>query len=96
MQSGQSYLVQLTTSPATSLSFAAVTGTPATAARHLSSVSIGIDSNTAGTGTAISLRAHANNQYVCADNAGAAALIANRTAIGPGRRSSSSTTPTAP
>jgi hypothetical protein len=30
----------------------------------------------------ISLRAHANNLYVTADNAGAAALIANRTAIG--------------
>jgi beta-glucosidase len=30
----------------------------------------------------ISLRAHANNQYVTAENAGAAALIANRTAIG--------------
>jgi alpha-D-xyloside xylohydrolase len=30
----------------------------------------------------ISLRAHANNQYVTADNAGASALIANRTAIG--------------
>jgi beta-glucosidase len=31
----------------------------------------------------ITLRAHANNQYVTAENAGAAALIANRTAIGP-------------
>jgi hypothetical protein len=28
--------------------------------------------------------AHANNDYVCAENAGAASLIANRTAIGPG------------
>ena len=33
--------------------------------------------------TTISLRAHANNMYVCADNAGANPLIANRTAIGP-------------
>jgi len=31
----------------------------------------------------VSLRAHANNKYVTAENAGAAALIANRTAIGP-------------
>ena len=31
----------------------------------------------------ISLRAHADNDYVTADNAGAAPLIANRTAIGP-------------
>jgi hypothetical protein len=30
----------------------------------------------------VALRAHANNQYVCADNAGANPLIANRTAIG--------------
>jgi len=30
----------------------------------------------------IALRAHANNQYVCAENAGALPLIANRTAIG--------------
>ncbi|WP_328917279.1 MULTISPECIES: glycoside hydrolase family 3 C-terminal domain-containing protein [unclassified Streptomyces] len=36
-----------------------------------------------GQTTAITLRAHANNQYVTAENAGAAALIANRTAIGP-------------
>jgi hypothetical protein len=31
----------------------------------------------------ISLRAHANGEYVTAENAGAAPLIANRTAIGP-------------
>jgi hypothetical protein len=31
---------------------------------------------------AISLKAHANSQYVTADNAGASSLIANRTAIG--------------
>jgi hypothetical protein len=36
-----------------------------------------------GTTKVISLRAHANNMYVTAENAGAAALIANRTAIGP-------------
>ncbi|MDT0319015.1 glycosyl hydrolase family 95 catalytic domain-containing protein [Streptomyces millisiae] len=36
--------------------------------------------------TVISLRARANNQYVCADDAGASALIANRTAIGPWER----------
>ncbi|MYS19036.1 Lysophospholipase L1, partial [Streptomyces sp. DvalAA-14] len=35
-----------------------------------------------GGSTAISLRAHADNQYVTAENAGAAALIANRAAIG--------------
>ena len=83
VQSGQSYLVQLTNAPTTSLPFAAVTGTPASTARHLSSVSIGIDGNSAGTGTVISLRAHANNLYVCADNTGTSPLIANRTSIGP-------------
>jgi glycosyl hydrolase family 95 len=31
----------------------------------------------------VTLRARVNNQYVCAENAGAAPLIANRTAIGP-------------
>jgi Zn-dependent metalloprotease len=35
------------------------------------------------TGTVISLRAHANNKIVTAENAGASSLIANRTAIGP-------------
>ncbi|MBS2539792.1 peptidase S8 [Catenulispora sp. NF23] len=33
-------------------------------------------------GRVVSLRAHANNDYVTADNAGASPLIANRTAIG--------------
>jgi len=36
-----------------------------------------------GTSKVISLRAHADNMLVCAENAGAAPLIANRTAIGP-------------
>jgi len=35
-----------------------------------------------GTGTVVSLRARANSLYVTADNAGADALIANRTSIG--------------
>ena len=178
-QSGHSYLVELSASPFTSLPFASVTGSPATAARHWSTNSIGLnggggsttgptfypDINYGGTGvrlgtgdydlaqlqslgiandsissirvpagfsvtafgdsgfsgpswtftadnpnlgntggndaisslritttgggtppppsTVISLRAHANNMYVTADNAGASPLIANRTAIGP-------------
>jgi alpha-D-xyloside xylohydrolase len=36
----------------------------------------------AATTRTVSLRAHANGQYVCADNAGAQPLIANRTAVG--------------
>ncbi|MEE4545358.1 xylosidase [Streptomyces sp. V4-01] len=35
-----------------------------------------------GTGTVVALRARANNEYVTADNAGASALIANRTTVG--------------
>ena len=38
--------------------------------------------NSTSPSTVISLRAHANTRYVCADNAGASPLIANRTAIG--------------
>jgi len=37
----------------------------------------------AGSGTVISLRAHANSMIVTADNTGTSPLIANRTAIGP-------------
>jgi hypothetical protein len=36
-----------------------------------------------GGGGNIALRARVNNMYVVAENAGAAALIANRAAIGP-------------
>ncbi|GIH17509.1 fascin domain-containing protein [Rugosimonospora africana] len=83
-QSGKTYLVERTASPTTALPFAAVGGSPATAARHLtgSSASIGLDTRTHSS-SVISLRAHANNNYVTADNAGASPLIANRTAIGP-------------
>jgi hypothetical protein len=35
-----------------------------------------------GTGSVVGLRAHANGLYVTAENAGASALIANRTAVG--------------
>ena len=45
---GQSYLVEQPSSPTTALPFAQVTGTQATAAKHLGGVQIGID---AGTGT---------------------------------------------
>ncbi|WP_327288198.1 hypothetical protein [Streptomyces sp. NBC_01198] len=86
VSSGQSYLVQRTASPTTSLPYAQVGGSPATAARHLGNVQIGLDgggSTNPGSGTVISLRAHANGDYVTADNAGAAPLIANRTSIGP-------------
>ena len=83
VQSGQSYLVEPANAPTTALPFASVTGTPASAARHLGTVGIGLDGGSTGTTRAISLRSHANGQYVCADNAGVAPLIANRTAIGP-------------
>ena len=82
VQAGQSYLVELTNSPTTSLPFASVTGSPASTARHLGAVSIGLDGNSTSPTSAISLRAHANGLYVCADNTGTSPLIANRTAIG--------------
>jgi hypothetical protein len=78
---GSSYLVEPTANPTTALPFAQVTGSPATAARHLGPVQIGLDATAHG--RVISLRAHANGRLVTADNAGAAPLIANRTAIGP-------------
>ncbi|MEE4542631.1 hypothetical protein V2S66_11715 [Streptomyces sp. V4-01] len=84
LTAGQSYLVEQVASPTTALPFAQVSGTPATAAKHLGTVQLGLDAGTSsgGTGTVVSLRAHANGDYVTADNAGASPLIANRTAIG--------------
>jgi hypothetical protein len=85
VSSGQSYLVEQVNSPTTSLPYAQVSGSPATAAKHLGNVQIGLDGNggtAPGTGTVISLKSHANGDYVTADNAGASPLIANRTSIG--------------
>jgi hypothetical protein len=79
-QTGKSYLVELTASPTTSLPFAAVSGSPATTAKHLGPATIGLDRSSAS--TVVSFRAHANGMYVTADNAGSSPLIANRTAIG--------------
>jgi hypothetical protein len=78
---GQSYLVEPTSALTTALPFAQVTGTPATTAKHLGPVQIGLD-GTSQSSSVVSLRAHANSDYVTADNAGANPLIANRTAIG--------------
>ncbi|HZU55997.1 MAG TPA: hypothetical protein VFA06_09045 [Actinocrinis sp.] len=44
---GHSYLLEPTANPTTALPFAQVTGTPATAAKHLGSQSIGLDAPTA-------------------------------------------------
>ncbi|WP_329137745.1 hypothetical protein OG552_28535 [Streptomyces sp. NBC_01476] len=85
VSSGTSYLVERTGSLTTALPYAQVSGAPATAAKHLGSRQIGLDGNggtVPGNGSVISLRAHANGDYVTADNAGASPLIANRTAIG--------------
>ncbi|WP_186438519.1 glycosyl hydrolase family 95 catalytic domain-containing protein [Cohnella terricola] len=43
----------------------------------------GAGSGSAPIGQIIAMKATANNQYVCADSAGASPLIANRTAVGP-------------
>ncbi|HWG24155.1 fascin domain-containing protein, partial [Actinospica sp.] len=77
---GTSYLLEQTSSLTTSLPFAQVTGTQASAYKSLGGkVQIGLP----GTATqVISLRAHANGDIVTADNTGTSPLIANRTAIG--------------
>ncbi|HEU5107536.1 MAG TPA: hypothetical protein VFT95_03075, partial [Micromonosporaceae bacterium] len=80
-QAGGSYLVERTASPTNAQPFAALTGSPASTAKQLGAARIGL-ARTGGNGT-ISLRAHANNMFVSADNAGAGPLIANRTAVGP-------------
>ncbi|MEV5750462.1 hypothetical protein AB0L00_21800 [Actinoallomurus sp. NPDC052308] len=77
---GRTYLVELASSPTTLLPFAPVGGSPATAVKHVGARSIGVDS---AIPQVISLRAHANGEYVTAESAGASPLIANRTAIGP-------------
>ncbi|MFI0938166.1 fascin domain-containing protein [Streptomyces sp. NPDC021020] len=85
VSSGQSYLVERTGTPTSSLPYAQVGGSPATAAKHLGNVQIGLDGGggtSPGNGSVISLRAHANGDYVTAEDAGASPLIANRTAIG--------------
>jgi hypothetical protein len=82
VQAGKSYLVELTSSPTTALPFASISGSAATSAKHLGSQTIGLDGTGTSGGHVISLRAHANNMIVTADNAGASPLIANRTAIG--------------
>ncbi len=81
-RSGRSYLVELTSAPTTSLPFAPVSGAPASAARHLGPASIGLDRGQQQQQRTVSLRAHANGMLVTAENAGAAPLVANRTAIG--------------
>jgi hypothetical protein len=81
VQSGKSYLVELTSSPTTALPFASISGSPATTAKHLGNQTIGLDGGAAT--HVVSFRSHANNMIVTADNAGASPLIANRTAIGP-------------
>ncbi|HEY3480414.1 MAG TPA: hypothetical protein VGL02_16065, partial [Streptomyces sp.] len=78
---GQSYLVERVDSPTTGLPYAQVSGTPATTARHLGTVQIGLDATGAHNGS-VSLRAHANGKYVSAPNGGASALIADSTSVG--------------
>jgi hypothetical protein len=83
--SGQSYLVEQVGSPTTSLPYAQVSGSPATAAKHLGNVQIGLDAGsgtTPGNGSVVSLRAHANGDYVTADNAGAAPMLAKVDSFG--------------
>ncbi|WP_425551168.1 glycosyl hydrolase family 95 catalytic domain-containing protein [Actinoallomurus vinaceus] len=75
------YVLERTAKPLSAYSSTRLTGTANQGAKSLSGTAstLGLSAGNA----VISLRAHANNQYVTAENAGASALIANRTAIGP-------------
>src|SRR6202522_1521771 len=61
---GSSYLIEQPSSPTTSLTFAQVTGTQATAAKHLGNVQIGLDAPT----SYASLAASFNNVGITADS----------------------------
>ena len=80
-QTGKSYLVQRTSAPVSGLPFASISGTPATAAKHLANASIGLDH--AGAAQGVSLRARVNGKYV---TAGSSPLIAGATTIGAGEQ----------
>jgi hypothetical protein len=82
-QSGRSYLVERAGSPTLSQPFQALSGTPATAARRLDQVSIGLPGGAAPSGT-VSLRSRANDQYVSAP--AGSPLIANQSAVGTNER----------
>jgi hypothetical protein len=82
-QQGKTYLVERTAAPTLNQPFAALTGTPASAARRLDQVSIGLPGGSAPTGT-VSLRSRANNLYVSAPNG--SALIANQSSVGTNER----------
>jgi hypothetical protein len=60
---GHDYLIEQSAAPFTSLPFAQVTGTPATAARHLGPVAIGLDHQT----TSATLAATFNNVGITSD-----------------------------
>ncbi|MFL6118407.1 glycosyl hydrolase family 95 catalytic domain-containing protein, partial [Actinophytocola sp.] len=62
---GKKYLVERSGAPTLNQPFAALTGTPATAARRLDQVSIGLAGGSAPSGT-VSLRSRANSLYVSA------------------------------
>jgi hypothetical protein len=64
VSAGSGYLVEQPSSPTTSLSFAQVTGTQATAAKHLGPVQIGLNAASGSAGLAASY----NNVGITADN----------------------------
>ncbi|MGW5263468.1 fascin domain-containing protein [Microbispora sp. NPDC004025] len=78
------YVVERTARPLSSYASARLTGTANQNAKSLSGTAstLGLGSGVPGGSGTVSLRARANNMYVAADNAGASALIANRTTIG--------------
>ncbi|MEV5750719.1 hypothetical protein AB0L00_23095 [Actinoallomurus sp. NPDC052308] len=77
------YVLERTAKPLSGYSATRLTGTANQGAKSLSGTSSTLGLGAGTPNAVISLRAHANNQYVTADNGGASPLIANRTAIGP-------------
>jgi hypothetical protein len=77
------YVIERTAKPLTSYAQTRLTGTANQNVKTLRNTASTLGVGSAVGGAPISLRAQANGQYVSAANAGAAPLIANRTAIGP-------------
>jgi alpha-L-fucosidase 2 len=77
------YVIERTAKPLSAYAPTRLTGTANQNVKTLSGTASTLGLGAAPAGTGISLRAHANGLYVSAANAGAAPLIANRTAIGP-------------
>ncbi|MEV4760682.1 carbohydrate-binding protein [Micromonospora sp. NPDC049559] len=76
------YVVERTAKPLSAYASTQLTGTANQGPKSLAGTSSRLGIAAGGTATTVSLRSHANNLLVAADNAGAAPLIAKNQAIG--------------